>query len=63
MTLMAEYKDYGPGFNASERLAGNITTLLSPKQARQYRTPKDVFMTPTGSQPNIDWIDAGCYTW
>ncbi|EHK20447.1 carbohydrate esterase family 8 protein [Trichoderma virens Gv29-8] len=62
-TLMAEYEDYGPGFNTSGRLAGNITTLLRVNQARQYRTPRDVFMTPTGSQPNIAWIDAGCYTW
>lgn len=62
-TIMAEYKSSGPGFNLSARLAGNITQEFTASQARAYRTPKDVFMTPTGAQPNIAWIDPGTYTW
>ncbi len=62
-TVEAEYKSSGPGFNLAARIAGNVTQELTADQARAYRTPKDVFMTPTGEQPNIAWIDPGTYTW
>ena len=62
-TIMAEYKSEGPGFNLTARLAGNVTVEFTSGQARAFRTPKDVFMTPTGAQPNIAWIDPGTYTW
>lgn len=45
------------------RLAGNVTIEFTADQARAYRTPKDVFMTPDGSQPDISWIDPDAYTW
>ena len=60
---MAEYNDAGPGFNLTGRIAGNLTIELTPDQARNYRTPKDVFMTPDGAQPDISWIDQDAYTW
>jgi hypothetical protein len=59
-TTMAEYNSRGPGFNLTARLAGNITIEFT---ARAYRTPKDVFMTRDGSQPDISWIDTDAYTW
>lgn len=60
---MAEYKTSGPGFDIAGRIAGNITIEFTADQARVYRTPKDVFMTPDGSQPDISWIDSDSYTW
>ena len=62
-TTMAEYKSSGPGFNLTARIEGNLTIEFTADQARKYRTPKDVFMTPDGSQPDISWIDVDAYTW
>lgn len=62
-TIMGEYNSDGPGFNLTARLAGNVSLEFNSDEARAYRTPKDVFMTPTGQQPNIAWIDPGTYTW
>ncbi len=62
-TIMAEYKSSGPGFNLAGRLAGKTTIELTADQARAYRTPKDVLMTPEGLQPNYAWIDKDAYTW
>jgi len=60
---MAEYNSSGPGFNLSARIAGNLTLEFTASQARTYRTPLDVFMTPDGAQPDISWIDPAAYTW
>ena len=62
-TIMGEYGSSGPGFDLAARLAGNVTMEFDADQARVYRTPKDVFMTPAGAQPDIAWIDPGTYTW
>ncbi|KAM3072203.1 hypothetical protein ACMFMF_007597 [Clarireedia jacksonii] len=56
-TFMAEYKSYGPGFNLTARLAGNVTKELDAISVKAYESPKSVFMTPTGQQPNVGWID------
>lgn len=56
-TLMAEYESYGSGFNLTARLAANITRELNTTTVRPYKSPRDVFMTPTGQQPNVAWID------
>jgi pectin methylesterase-like acyl-CoA thioesterase len=56
-TFMAEYKSYGPGFNLTARLAGNVTKELDASTVKGYDSPKAVFMTPTGQQPNVAWID------
>lgn len=60
---MAEYNSTGPGFNLTARIAGNVTIEFTPDEARNYRTPKDVFMTVNGTQPYIGWIDKDAYTW
>jgi len=62
-TIMAEYKSSGPGFNLTARIAGNVTQEFTADQARLYRTPKDVFMKPDGSQSDISWIDPAAYNW
>jgi len=56
-TIMAEYNDYGPGYNYTARILGNVTQVLNAKQASVYATPKDVFMTSDGSQPYSFLID------
>jgi len=62
-TIMAEYKSEGPGWDLAGRIAGNTTIVFEASPARAYRTPKDVFMTPEGVQPNYAWIDKDAYTW
>ena len=59
-TIEAEWKNYGPGYNLTAILASNVTQLLTDAMVQQYRTPESVFMTPTGKQPAVDWID-GAY--
>jgi hypothetical protein len=56
---MAEYHDYGPGFNLTGRLeAANITKELTPQQYAPYSTPAKVFQYPfSGKFGNVAWID------
>ena len=56
---MAEYHDYGPGFNLTgRREASNVTIELTPKQYRPYSTPAKVFQFPfSGKFGNVAWID------
>ena len=56
---MAEYKDYGPGFNLTGRLeASNVTIELSRKQYAPYSKLSKVFQYPfSGKFGNVGWID------
>ncbi|KAH9212002.1 pectin lyase fold/virulence factor [Leptodontidium sp. 2 PMI_412] len=56
-TIMAEYGSSGPGFNLTARLAGNVSKELNATTVRPYDSPRDVFMTPNGQQPDVAWID------
>lgn len=57
-TTMAEYKTYGPGFNATGRAAAaNITKVLTDKQYAQYANVDHVFQDATGAFGNTAWID------
>ena len=57
---MAEYKDYGPGFNLTARLANaNVTKELTPAQYAPYDEPAKVFQYQNGTFGNVDWIDTG----
>ncbi|KAH7169915.1 pectin lyase fold/virulence factor [Dactylonectria macrodidyma] len=58
LTTMAVYKTKGPGNNATAQAASGVTEIWDAKSARPYFWPVDVFMTPTGAQPNVRWIDA-----
>ncbi|KAF2124424.1 carbohydrate esterase family 8 protein [Dothidotthia symphoricarpi CBS 119687] len=57
-TTMAEYKDYGPGWNATGRAAANITLVMNSKQYEPYSTLEKVFQYPfSGQFGNVAWID------
>jgi len=55
---MAEYKDYGPGFNLTGRIDANVTIELTSQQYEPYSTPHKVFQYPfSGAFGNDAWID------
>jgi len=58
-TTMAEYNDYGPGFNLTGRIAANITILMNDEQYAPYSSPQKVFQFPftQGEEGNVGWID------
>jgi hypothetical protein len=57
-TTMAEYHDYGSGWNASGRAAGNVTIVMNDAQYEPYSTPEKVFQHPfNGTFGNTKWID------
>ncbi|KAF2226259.1 pectin lyase fold/virulence factor [Elsinoe ampelina] len=57
-TTMAEYKDFGPGFNLTGRLAANVTKVFDDNQYEPYSSLEKVFQYPfTGKFGNTDWID------
>lgn len=55
---MAEYKDFGPGYNETARLASNVSLILTDAQYKPYSTVAKVFQDPfTGVLGNVAWID------
>jgi hypothetical protein len=57
-TTLAEYKDYGPGWNATGRAVGNVTIVLNDTQYEPYSTLEKVFQYPfDGRLGNTGWID------
>ncbi|GAB7347182.1 hypothetical protein MBLNU459_g3294t1 [Dothideomycetes sp. NU459] len=58
-TTMAEYRDYGPGFNLTGRLAAaNVTIEMTPQQYAPYSTLEKIFQFPfSGKFGNTAWID------
>ncbi|KAL3432823.1 pectin lyase fold/virulence factor [Aspergillus tetrazonus] len=56
-TFMAEYRTFGPGFNASGRASTNASIVLSAKEYAPYDSIAKVFLTPDGKPNNIGWID------
>jgi hypothetical protein len=57
-TTMAEYKSFGPGYNATGRAAAaNITIELTKKQYAPFSTPERVFLFPSGEYGKTAWID------
>lgn len=58
LTTMALYSMTGPGNNITAQIESKVTLVWSEEEARPYLRPRDVFMTPEGNQPNVDWIDA-----
>jgi pectinesterase len=57
VTLMAEYQAYGPGFNATGRAEGGVTTVLKKKAYEAYSTPQKVFQNQEGVFGDTKWID------
>ncbi|KKK21846.1 hypothetical protein ARAM_002878 [Aspergillus rambellii] len=56
-TFMAEYRAFGPGFNATGRASSNTTMELNRKEYNPYDSPAKVFLTPDGEPGNVGWID------
>lgn len=56
---MAEYRDYGSGWNLTGRIDGNVTRVLDASQYEPYSTVEKVFQFPDGSGRfgNTAWID------
>ncbi|KAL3423776.1 pectinesterase family protein [Phlyctema vagabunda] len=59
LTLQAEYRDFGPGFNATGRALSRFDVQLTPLQYAPYSTPAKVFQTPDGTFGDTSWIDFG----
>ncbi|KAK5790135.1 hypothetical protein VI817_007422 [Penicillium citrinum] len=57
VTLQAEYKSYGPGFNKTGRIEGGVTTLLGTEGWQAFSEPKKVFQDQEGVFGNVQWID------
>ncbi|CZR57172.1 related to pectinesterase [Phialocephala subalpina] len=57
-TVQAEYKDYGPGYNATGRAISKYDVQLSDAQWAPYSSPQKVFQYQgTGRFGNTGWID------
>ncbi|USP76191.1 hypothetical protein yc1106_03465 [Curvularia clavata] len=57
-TTMAEYKDFGPGWNETARRASNVSIVMDAKKYEPYSTPEKVFQYPfSGKFGNTAWID------
>ncbi|KGO75454.1 Pectinesterase, catalytic [Penicillium italicum] len=52
VTLMAEYRVYGPGFNETARVEGGFTSVLGWEGFEAYSTPQKVF-------GDTEWVDWG----
>jgi pectinesterase len=51
VTLMAEYRVYGPGVNETGRVEGGVTSVLGREEWEMYSTPQKVF----GDTEWVDW--------
>ncbi|TFY56902.1 hypothetical protein EVJ58_g7348 [Rhodofomes roseus] len=57
-TTMAEYEDFGPGFNLTGRAEGNVTLLMTEEEYEPYSNVEKVFQyPPSGDFGNVGWID------
>ncbi|KAM3075530.1 hypothetical protein ACMFMG_007673 [Clarireedia jacksonii] len=56
-TLQAEYKNYGPGYNATGRAMALYGVQLTDAQWSAYSSPAKVFQTPTGEFGDVSWVD------
>jgi pectin methylesterase-like acyl-CoA thioesterase len=57
-TTMAEYKDFGPGWNLTGRVEANVTIVMTDEEYAPYSTLEKVFQFPfSGKFGNTKWID------
>lgn len=57
-TFMAEYKTFGPGWNASGRIDGKVTRVLNQEQWEPYSSPAKVFQFFKSEKAgNTAWVD------
>ncbi|KAF2687254.1 carbohydrate esterase family 8 protein [Lentithecium fluviatile CBS 122367] len=58
LTMMAEYRDFGPGWNETGRIEGNVTRVLTAKEWEPYSSPAKVFQYfKSGKTGNVGWVD------
>lgn len=59
-TTMAEFRDHGPGFNATARReASNVTIEMTEEEYAPFSSPEKVFQFAfSGEFGNTAWIDA-----
>lgn len=58
LTFMAEYRDFGPGWNETGRLEGNVTRVLTAREWEPYSSPAKVFQYfQSGRTGNVGWLD------
>lgn len=55
--MAAATSNYGPGWNLTAELAGNITHVLDGTEVLPYRWPADVFLESNGTTGNTWWAD------
>jgi hypothetical protein len=56
LTLQAEYKTYGPGYNSTGRAISLFDVQLTDRQYEPYSSPAKVFQTPqvcVSSKPSL----------
>jgi hypothetical protein len=57
LTVQAEYKNYGPGYNVTGRAIAKFDVQLTDQQWGGYDEPGKVFQTRDGRFGNTGWID------
>lgn len=57
LTLQAEYKNYGPGFNSSARAKASFDRQLTAKEWSVYSAPEKVLQTREGGFGEVNWVD------
>lgn len=58
-TLMAEFRDFGPGFDRERRVKGGLDVILGVEGWEEYNGPEKVFRSPDGDFGDVTWIDWG----
>ncbi len=57
-TVQAEYKNHGPGYNATGRAIAKFDVQLTDEEWASYSSPQQVFQYPfSGRFGNVGWID------
>jgi len=57
LTLQAEFKNLGPGYNVTGRAISMFDVQLTDEEWSVYDSPGKVFQTPEGRFGNTEWID------
>ncbi|KAJ8064656.1 hypothetical protein OCU04_006979 [Sclerotinia nivalis] len=56
-TIQAEYKNYGPGYDATARASSLLDVQYNDTQWAPYSSPAKVFQDPSGRFGDVSWVD------
>ncbi|QSZ30741.1 hypothetical protein DSL72_000299 [Monilinia vaccinii-corymbosi] len=56
-TVQAEYKNFGPGYNATGRAIAKFDVQYTDEQWAPYSSPEKVFQDPEGKFGDVSWVD------